>query len=91
MDVRQRCPKRRQRGNQVGQMRGELEVESLGQREAAACQEAAVLTREREAEAVQRDVLRQPAGANEGGGLRMDTLGGGATKGDTRWRQHDEM
>ncbi len=43
------------------------------QRESAARQEAAVLTRGQEAEAARRDVARQPAGANEGVGSRVDT------------------
>jgi hypothetical protein len=50
-DVTQWCHKR-QHGNQLGQTRGKLEAESLGQREAAAHKEATVLTRRREAEAV---------------------------------------
>jgi hypothetical protein len=59
-DVRGRCHKR-QCGNQFGQTRGTV-----------AHQEAAVLTRGQEVEAAQQDVMQQPAGANEGGGLRMD-------------------
>jgi hypothetical protein len=39
-----------------------------------------------EAEAVQRDGTRQPAGANKEEGSRMDTCGGCATKGDARQR-----
>ncbi len=50
-DGRQSCHKR-QHGNQSGQTRGEWEVESPAQRKAVAGQEAAVLTRGWEAEAV---------------------------------------
>jgi hypothetical protein len=71
-DVRRRCHKR-QCGNQSGQTRGKQEVELPGQCEAALHQEAAVLTRGREAEAVQRDAMRQSAGENEGRGSRIDT------------------
>ncbi len=49
-DVRWRCHKR-QRSNQSGQTRGKQEVELPRRREAATCQEAAVLTRGQEAEA----------------------------------------
>jgi hypothetical protein len=41
--------------------------------EVAARQEAAVLTRGWEAETAWQDAKQQPAGVNEGGGLRMDT------------------
>jgi hypothetical protein len=58
----------RQRGNQSGQMRGKQEVELPVQREVAERQEAALLMRGWEAEAAQQDPMRQPAGANEGGG-----------------------
>jgi hypothetical protein len=71
-DVRQRCHKR-QRDNQSGKTRGKQEVELLVQCEVAACQEAAVFMRGREAEAAQQDAAQQPAGGNEGRGLRMDT------------------
>jgi hypothetical protein len=50
VDVRQRCHKR-QHGNQLVQTGGKWEVELLEQCEAAAHQEAAVLTRVQEAEA----------------------------------------
>ena len=40
----------------------------------------------REAEAVRRDAMRQPAGANKEEGSRMEACGGCATKGDTRQR-----
>ena len=40
----------------------------------------------REAEAVQRDVTQQPAGANKEEGSRMDACGTCATKGDARRR-----
>jgi len=40
----------------------------------------------REAEAVQRDVMRQPAGVNKEEGLRMDTCSGCPTKCDARQR-----
>ena len=46
-------------------------------REAAARQKA---------EAVQRDAMQQPAGANKEEGLRMDACGGCATKVDARRR-----
>ena len=40
----------------------------------------------REAEAVQRDATRQPAGTNKEEGSRIDACGGCVTKGDTRRR-----
>jgi hypothetical protein len=66
-------------------------VELPVRRMAVARLEAAALTRGREAEAVQKDATQQSAGANEGGGSRMDMRGGSMTKGDTRWRWHGKM
>jgi hypothetical protein len=43
----------------------------------------------REAEAVRQDATQQPAGGNKEEGSRMDERGGCATKGDARWRRHD--
>ncbi len=40
---------------------------------------------------MQQDAMQQPAGANKGGGLMIDTWGGGVTKGDARWRRCDKM
>ena len=40
----------------------------------------------REAEAVRRDAMRQPAGTNKDEGSRMEACGGCATKGDARRR-----
>jgi hypothetical protein len=40
----------------------------------------------REAEVVQRDATRQPAGVNKEEGSRMDACGGCSTKCDARWR-----
>jgi hypothetical protein len=71
-DVRQSCHER-QHGNQLGQTRGKWEVELPAQCEAAVHQEVAVLMRGREVEAAQRYATQQSAGANEGGGSRMDT------------------
>jgi hypothetical protein len=48
-------------------------VEFLAQLKAAAHQEAVVLTRGQEVEAAQQGATRQPAGENEGKGLKMDT------------------
>ncbi len=44
----------------------------------------------REAEAVRQDATQHPAGGNKEEGSRMDARGGGcATKGNARWRRHD--
>ncbi len=71
-DVRRKYHKR-QHGNQSGKTRGKWEVEFLAQLKAAAHQEAVVLTRGQEVEAAQQGATRQPAGENEGKGLKMDT------------------
>jgi len=55
--------------------------EDTGSREAAA---------RREADAVRRDAMRQPAGENKEEGLRMDACGSWVMKGDAR-RRHEAM
>jgi hypothetical protein len=58
VDVMRRCHKR-QRGNQLGQTRGEWEVEFPAQRKVVVPQEAAMLTRGWEAEAAQQDATQR--------------------------------